>query len=126
MLPPRVRYRNEGSTVLGDGEQKYKFWFKDNSEGTNGVGILVKHELAENIIEVSRYSDRLMSIKAVLGDSAWHVFSLYAPQIGRPAVEKQEFWDRAEEEFGRVPQWRTVNFLVGCATCNPNIYDIYT
>ena len=23
-------------------------------------------------------------------------------------------------------QWRTVNFLVGCATCNPNIYDIYT
>ena len=98
-----ARYRNEGSTVLGDGEQKYKFWYKGNSEGTNGVGVLIKHELAENIIEVSRYSDRLMSIKAVLGDSVWHIFSLYAPQIGRPAAEKQEFWEKTEEEFGRVP-----------------------
>ena len=55
------------------------------------------------MIEVCRYSYRLLSIKAVLGDSVWHVFSLYAPQIGRPAAEKQEFWEQAEEELGRVP-----------------------
>ena len=45
----------------------------------------------------------LMSIKAVLGDSVWHVFSLYAPPIGSSADEKQELWDEAEEEFGCVP-----------------------
>ena len=71
-----VRYRNEGCTVLGDGDQKYKFWYKGNAEGTKGVGTLITHELAENVIEVSRYSDRLISIKAVLGDSVWHVFSI--------------------------------------------------
>ena len=55
------------------------------------------------MVEVSRHSDRLISIKAVFGDSIWHYFSLYAPQVGRPASEKQEFSERAEEEIGRVP-----------------------
>ena len=45
----------------------------------------------------------MISIKAVFGDSVWHYFSLYAPQVGRPASEKQEFWERVEEEIGRVP-----------------------
>ena len=98
-----VRYKNEGCSVIGDGEQKFKFWYKGNSEGTNGVGIMMKHDLAESVIEVRRYSDRLMSIKAVFGGSVWHFFSLYAPQVGRPAAEKQDFWEKAEDEIGRVP-----------------------
>ena len=67
-----VRYCNEDCTVLGDGD-------KENAEGTGGVGILIKLELAENIIEVSRYTDWLMCIKSVFGDSIWHIISLYAP-----------------------------------------------
>ena len=98
-----VRYRNEGSNVIGDAEQKYKFWYKGNPEGTNGVGILIKHELTDNVIDIARHCDRLISIKAVFGDSVWHIFSLYAPQVGRPASEKLEFWEKVEEEVGRIP-----------------------
>ena len=89
--------------MLGGGEQKYKFWYKGYCEGTNGVGVLVKRQLAENIIEVSQYSVRVMGIKAVLVYSVWLIFSLYATQTGRPAAVKQEFKDRTEEELGRVP-----------------------
>ena len=97
-----VRYKNEGCNVIGDEEQKYKLWYKGNPEGTNGVGILMKHEMADNVIDVTRHSDRLISIKAVFGDSIWHFFSLYAPQVGRPPIEKEEFWEMVEEEIGRL------------------------
>ena len=98
-----VRYKNEGCNVIGDREQKQKLWYKGNAEGTGWVGILMKHEMAENVVEVSKHSDRLISIKAVFGDSIWHYFSLYAPQVGRPESEKQEFWETVEEEIGTVP-----------------------
>ena len=42
---------------------------------------LIKHKLVENVIEVSCFRDRLLSIKSVLGDSVWHVLSTYAPQF---------------------------------------------
>ena len=43
-----------------------------------------------------------MSKKIVLGDSAWHVFSPYAPDIGKSSSDKQNFWEEAQEERGRI------------------------
>ena len=74
-----------------------------NSFGTNGVGLLVRQELVEMVLEVERYSDRFMKIRMVLGKAVCHVFSAYAPQAGLTAQEKEDFWELVEEEVAKVP-----------------------
>ena len=98
-----VRYKNQGTTAFGSNEEKYKFWYSGNSFGTNGVGLLVKQELVERVLEVERYSDRLMKIRMVLGKAVCHVFSAYAPQAGLTAQQKEDFWELVEEEVAKVP-----------------------
>ena len=36
---------------------KYKFWWSGSEEGRNGVGIIVKEDLVEKVIEVKRLDD---------------------------------------------------------------------
>ena len=61
-----VRYKNQGTTAFGSNEEKYKFWYHGNKDGTNGVGILVRQELVERVLNVERYSDRPMKIIMIL------------------------------------------------------------
>ena len=61
----KVRYKNKGTTAFGSNEEKYKFWYNGNKDGTNGVGILVHQELVERVLNVERYSDRLMKITMI-------------------------------------------------------------
>ena len=86
-----VRYKNEGCITFGSGDQKYKLWYAGNDQSSNGVGIMMKQGLAERVIEVNRHSDRLMSLKLILGDTVWNMFSLYAPQVRRILQEKEAF-----------------------------------
>ena len=88
-----VRYKGAGSTTLSTGDCKYKLWYSGNEDGTGGVGILLVNDLVENVIEVERYSDLIMKVKIVLGKHVYHVFSVYAPQVGRPTVRKKSFWN---------------------------------
>ena len=46
----------------------------------NGVGVMVKEDLAEEVIEVKRLDDRMMKIAMVCGRKILHVFSVYAAQ----------------------------------------------
>ena len=61
-----VRYRSQGTRMFGS---EYKFWWNGGTESRNGVGIMVKEELVEDVIEVIRIDDRLpvMKIKMVWG-----------------------------------------------------------
>ena len=70
-----TRYRNQGCTVFGSNEEKYKFWYSGNGEGVGGVGIMMKNIMTESVIEVVRLSDRLMKIEMVLGRCLYHIFS---------------------------------------------------
>ena len=106
-----VRYRNQGSMAIGSNEEKYKLWYSGNEEGTNGVGILVRFDMAEKVIEVERLDDRVMKIKIVLGKVVFHVFSVYAPQVGRAADEKAIFWERLEDQVAAVPP--TEGIIIG-------------
>ena len=98
-----LRYKNSGTTSFGSNEEKYKIWYSGNKDGIGGVGILVQNDLVERVLEVVRYSDRLMKVIILLGKTICHVFSAYTPQTGRPAQEKEDFWERFEEEVARVP-----------------------
>ena len=98
-----TRYRNQGCTVFGKNDDKYKFWYSGSDDGVGGVGIMVKSIMTESVIEVVRFSDRVIKLTLVLGGDLWHIFSVYAPQVGRSAQEKQAFWDSLEDEVGRIP-----------------------
>ncbi|KAL6536568.1 hypothetical protein OROGR_013140 [Orobanche gracilis] len=48
-------------------------------------------------------SDRIMSIKLVIGDEFLTIISAYAPQVGLDASIKHEFWEDLEEVVERIP-----------------------
>jgi len=60
----------------------FKLWYSGVKRTTNRVGILVERDLAEQVVEVRHESDRIMSIKLVVGLEILNVVSLYAPQVG--------------------------------------------
>ena len=112
-----VRYRGKSTISFGEGDDKYKLWYSGNEDGSNGVGIFACQELTENVIEVVRYSDRLMKVKMVLGSKLYHIFSVYAPQVGRPTSEKEEFLEFLEDEIASIPTSDGI-FVAGDFNCH--------
>ena len=37
--------------------RRYKLWWSENGDGVGGVGVMVKGELCEKVVEVRRVSD---------------------------------------------------------------------
>ena len=37
--------------------RRFKLWWSGNNDGTGGVGVLLKEELREKVVEVQRKSD---------------------------------------------------------------------
>ena len=99
-----VRYRNQGATTIGTGDEKYKLWYSGNDTASNGVGILVSQDIVENVVEIERYGDRIMKAKLVLGNTIYHVLSVYAPQVGRTDAEKEDFWEKLEDLICVIPE----------------------
>ena len=58
---------------------------------------MLRQELVENVVEVERFCDRMMRVKMVLGKTVYHVLSVYAPQVGRPIAEKEDFRNKLED-----------------------------
>ena len=58
----------------------------------NGIGIVLREELAESVLEVKRVSDRLMAMKLEVNGSTL-IVSAYAPQVNNSMEEKNDFWE---------------------------------
>ena len=71
-----VRWRGQGARFFGVG----KLWWSGNSDGTGGVGVLVKEELCEEVVEVRRRSDRVMTVVMVLEEEVLRIICVYGPQ----------------------------------------------
>ena len=59
----------------------------------NDIGIVVRKELAESVLEVIRVSDRLMAMKLEVKGSILNLESAYAPQVNNSMQEKNDFWE---------------------------------
>ena len=57
-------------------------------EKRGDVGILVREDLMEVLIQVKIINSQIMKIKIVIWKKVGNVFSVYAPQVGRPEAEK--------------------------------------
>ena len=82
----------------------FKFWYSGFKRATHGVGVLIKKELVEQVIEVRRKSDRIMSIKLVVSSNIFNVVSVYAPQIGLDEEIKKLFWEDLDEVIQSIPE----------------------
>ena len=59
----------------------------------NGIGIVLREELAESVLEVKRVSDRLMAMKLKVKGSILNIESAYALQVNNSMEEKNDFWE---------------------------------
>ena len=69
--------------------------FYNGADGRkNGIGIVLREELAESVLEVMRVSDRLMAMKLEVKGSILNIVSAYAPQVNNSIEEKNDFFGR--------------------------------
>ena len=86
-----VQYKNEGVRKLREGDFEYKLYWKGEETGCGGVGLMVKHDLVESVMEVRRVFPRIISVDIVVNKKVVTVISVYAPQSGRSEEEKEKF-----------------------------------
>ena len=79
-----VRWKNEGTQFWGGFGRRYKLWWSKNSSGIGGVGILVKEELCEKVVDVRRKSNRVMVVVLAFRKQVIPAISACGPQAGRP------------------------------------------
>ena len=84
---------------IGVKGRRYKLWWCGNDDKTGGVGILVKEELCEKVVEVRRRCDRVMGIGLVFGEEVVRVICAYAPQSGKPDSDKELFYEEMAREW---------------------------
>ncbi|ESN97919.1 hypothetical protein HELRODRAFT_177581 [Helobdella robusta] len=96
-----VRWKGEGTRFVGAKGGRYKLWWKGD-DGTGGVGVMVREELVEKMLEVRRRSNGVIVVVMVFGKVIVRVISGYAPQQSRKEEEKDRFYDDVSDEIGQA------------------------
>jgi hypothetical protein len=103
-----TRWKGEAAKFVGAKGRRYKLWWKGD-DGTGGVGVMVKEELMNKVVEVRRKSAEVRRKSAgvivvvmVIAKVMVRVISGYAPQQGRMEEEKDQFYDDVSEEIGQA------------------------
>jgi len=78
-------------------------WCKSDKGGRGeekllGVGILVVERWIKKVIEVRRFSEKVMLVRVLVGKQVINILSAYAPQSGNAMEDKEEF----RVEIGKV------------------------
>ena len=89
-----VRWRGQRTCFMGMKGTRYTLWFSGNSDGTGGVGVLVKEGLCEKVVEVRRKSDRLMTVVMALEEEVVRIICVYST-----GAEKDSFYDDLRSEW---------------------------
>ena len=74
-----TKWKGEKAKELIEG---FKVIYVGESSKRNGVGIILKSEWKDKVVQVVRVSDRLIRVQLATGDGVVNVISGYAPQVG--------------------------------------------
>ena len=74
-----------------------KLLYNGDDRRRSGIGIVMREELAESVLEVKRVSDRLMAMKLEVKESILNIVSAYAPQVNNSMEEKNDFWQELDD-----------------------------
>ena len=84
----QVRWRGQGARMLGMKREKYMLWWSGKRDGVGGVGVMVKEELCEKVVEVRRVSNRVMTVVAIFEGDVLRLICGYSSQSVRSIKEK--------------------------------------
>ncbi|ESO00357.1 hypothetical protein HELRODRAFT_175767 [Helobdella robusta] len=112
-----IRWKVEGTKFVGAKGGRYKLWWK-GVDGTGGVGVMVREELVEKVLEVRRKSNGVIVVVMVFGKVIVRVISGYAPQQSRKEEEKDRFYDDVSDEIGQA---RLDEFVVLLGNLNGHV-----
>ncbi|XP_063601080.1 craniofacial development protein 2-like [Penaeus indicus] len=96
-----TRWKGEKARVIGGG---CKIWYRGDDGQRNGVGVVVRGDLVDNVVEVERISDRLMTMKLEVNGILINIVCAYAPQVGCDEKEKEAFWADMYETVEKIPR----------------------
>ena len=91
-----TRYRGSGRKVLHD---DYLLIYSGGDEARHGVAVIIKPSLASRVKTEKTINERMMSVTLQLEEKSLKVIQVYAPQQGRPNLEKEEFFDALQVEY---------------------------
>ena len=94
-----IQWRGQGACFIVNEEIRYKLWLSGNDTGKGSVGILVKEEMCESVVEIRRRSDRRMTMCLIFGEEMMRVICVYASQSGKPDIQKNKFYDEMVHEW---------------------------
>ncbi|XP_023766305.1 uncharacterized protein LOC111914831 isoform X1 [Lactuca sativa] len=81
----------------------YNLWYASLENTVNGVGVLLSKNLIDNVVEVRRCFDRIISIKVVVEKEVVHVISAYAPHPTLEESKKMSFWESLDDIVKGIP-----------------------
>ena len=73
-----TRWKGEIARCIGGG---YKMWYCGSANKKNDVGIILKKEHVDRVVEIWRVADRIICLKMELDGVMLNVISAYAPQV---------------------------------------------
>ncbi|XP_071699493.1 uncharacterized protein [Rutidosis leptorrhynchoides] len=88
-----TRWKGEGAVDIKD----YRLWYSGSRIARNGVGIFLGNLHKDNVVDVGRFSDRIMSVSLIINEETFTVISAYAPHAGLSDAEKKSFWELLDE-----------------------------
>ena len=77
-------------------------WYCRKGNKKNGVGIILKKEHVDRVVELWRVTDRIIGLKMELNDVILNVVSAYAPQMGCIREEKKAFWLNRDDTVEKI------------------------
>ena len=92
-----TQWKGEKAQCIGGG---CKLWYNSSNNKRNGVGIVLRKDLVDRVVEVERTSDRLILMKLEVDEILINIVNAYAPQVG--CEEKEAFWADLEEVVGKI------------------------
>ena len=57
-----VRWRGQGVRMLGVKGRRYKLWWSGIVDGVGGVGVMVKEELCEKVVDIRRVGEGVITV----------------------------------------------------------------
>jgi len=73
---------------------------KDRSDG---VGMFVAEKWVDRMAKAKKHSERVLKLKMVLDNSLLNVLTVYAPHLGKPEEEKENFWNELFHLMSCIP-----------------------
>ena len=96
-----TKWKGSKARSIGEG---FKIFYHGLCRKKNGVGVILKEELAKNVFDVKRVSDRVLSLKLVFECQMLNVVCGYAPQVGCQAEEKEAFWEDMDKVMQSISE----------------------